>query len=141
MCSSDLDSGEGIGVARYVRDPNHPEVAEVAVAVIDDWQRRGVGTLLLEVISARAREAGITTFTALMLATNAEMMDLFEQLGPTRVIDRAAGTVEVEVPIPGRGVAASLRKLIRIAAEHELGPPATPPGRARRLPGRNSTCD
>jgi GNAT superfamily N-acetyltransferase len=59
----DEQTGEGIGVARYVRDQERPEVAEVAVTVIDDWQGRGLGTLLLEVISARAREEGITTFT------------------------------------------------------------------------------
>ena len=61
MIALDEQTGEGIGVARYVRDPDHPDVAEVAVTVIDDWQRRGVGTLLLDVISARAREEGITT--------------------------------------------------------------------------------
>ena len=61
----DEQTGEGLGVARYVRNSEHPDRAEVAVTVIDDWQGRGLGTLLLEVISARAREAGITTFTAL----------------------------------------------------------------------------
>jgi GNAT superfamily N-acetyltransferase len=76
MIALDEQTGEGIGVARYVRDPDHPHIAEVAVTVIDDWQRRGLGTLLLEVISARARTEGITRFTALMLATNKEMMDL-----------------------------------------------------------------
>jgi GNAT superfamily N-acetyltransferase len=55
MIALDEQTGEGIGVARYVRDPDHPDVAEVAVTVIDDWQGRGLGTLLLEVISARAR--------------------------------------------------------------------------------------
>ena len=60
MIALDEDTGEGIGVARYVRDPQRPEVAEVAVTVIDDWQGRGLGTLLLEVISARARDEGIT---------------------------------------------------------------------------------
>ena len=51
----DEKTGEGIGVARYVRDPQRPDVAEVAVTVIDDWQGRGLGTLLLEVLGARAR--------------------------------------------------------------------------------------
>jgi len=58
MIALDEQTGEGIGVARYVRDPDHRDVAEVAVTVIDDWQGRGLGTLLLEVISARAREEG-----------------------------------------------------------------------------------
>jgi GNAT superfamily N-acetyltransferase len=46
----------GLGVARYVRDVTRPDAAEVALTVIDDWQGRGLGTLLLEVISARVRK-------------------------------------------------------------------------------------
>jgi GNAT superfamily N-acetyltransferase len=90
----------GIGVARYVRDPMRPECAEVAVTVVDEWQGRGLGTLLLDVLSVRARQEGIGIFTALMLARNEQMMDLFEQLGPVRIVGRGAGTVEIEVAIP-----------------------------------------
>jgi hypothetical protein len=31
-------TGEGIGIARYIRDPHRPEAAEIAVTVIDAWQ-------------------------------------------------------------------------------------------------------
>ena len=96
----DEEGTEALGVARYVREPERPDAAEVAVTVIDDWQGRGLGTLLLEVISARARQEGVRTFTAWMLAQNREMMDLFEHLGPVQVVDREAGTVEIEVPLP-----------------------------------------
>ena len=120
-------SGEGVGVARYVRDPERREVAEVAVTVIDDWQGRGLGTLLLEVISARAREEGITTFTALMLASNEEMMDLLKRLDPVRIVDRGAGRVEIEVPIPEIGLAPALAKLLRIAARHDVAVPPVGP--------------
>src|SRR6476619_2159467 len=44
----DPATGEGLGVARYVRDPARYEIAEAAVAVIDDWQGRGLGRVLLE---------------------------------------------------------------------------------------------
>ena len=112
----DEESGEGIGVARYVRNSERPDVAEVAVTVVDGWQGRGLGTRLLEVASARAREEGIGTFTALMLATNQEMMSLLERLGPLRIVDREVGTVEIEMPIPEVGLSPALRKLLRIAA-------------------------
>jgi len=125
MIALDELSGEGIGVARYVRDPDHPDMAEVAVTVIDDWQNRGVGTLLLEVISARARAEGITRFTALMLATNREMMDLLQELDSVRIVDQELGTVEIEVPIPSAGLAPALRKMIRIAAQNDVGVPPT----------------
>jgi GNAT superfamily N-acetyltransferase len=116
----DEQTGEGIGVARYVRDPQRRDVAEVAVTVIDDWQGKGVGTLLLEVLSARAREEGITTFTALMLATNQEMMDLLEALGPVRIVDREAGTIEIEMPNPEVGLSPVLKKLLRVAARNDV---------------------
>jgi GNAT superfamily N-acetyltransferase len=125
----DEQCDEGVGVARYVRDPERPEAAELAVTVIDEWQGRGLGTLLLQAISLRAREEGITTFTALMLADNAEIMDLIEQLGTVRIIDRAAGPVEVEVPIHAVGVGPALRKLFRIAAASDI---AVPVGELRR---------
>jgi GNAT superfamily N-acetyltransferase len=55
------NTGEGIAVARHVRNPERADTAEFAVTAIDDWQGHGVGTLLLEVLSAGAREEGITT--------------------------------------------------------------------------------
>ena len=120
MIALDEATAEGIGVARYVRNSERPDAAEVAVTVIDDWQARGLGTLLLEVISARAREEGITTFTALMLATNRKMMDVIKALGPVRIVDMEAGTVEIEMPIPKLGLSPTLKKLLRISARNDI---------------------
>lgn len=116
IIATDETTGEGVGVARYVRRPDHPEAGEVAVTVIDEWQRRGVGTMLLEALSARAREEGLTSFTALLLASNEEMIDLLRHLGPFRVVDRERGTLEIEMPIPQGGLSPDLRKLLRISA-------------------------
>ena len=110
----------GLGIAHYRRSPERANTAEVALAVIDDWHGRGLGTLLLDVISARARQEGIMTFTARMLAENHEMRGLLERLGPVRIIDEAVGTVEVEVPIPAVRLAPALQKLLRIAARHDV---------------------
>jgi GNAT superfamily N-acetyltransferase len=98
-------------------------MAELALTVTDDWQGRGVGTVLLEVLCARAREEGISSFTALMLATNGTMMDLLEQLGPVRIVDRETCTVEVEVPNPTVTVGPALRRLVRVAAQHDIAVP------------------
>jgi GNAT superfamily N-acetyltransferase len=127
----DEETGEGVGVARYVRDPVRPDTAELAVTVIDDWQARGVGTLLVEVLSARAREEGITAFTALMLAGNADMLDMLSHIGPVRIVDQEAGTVEIEMQIPAIGLAPALRKLLRIAGQHDV---VVPPAQRDRLP-------
>lgn len=121
-------TGEGIGVARFVRDPERPDAAEVAVAVIDEWQGKGVGTVLLETIGARAREEGIATFTAVMLATNQQMLELLTALGEVTIVDRDVGTVEVEVPLQPVGLAPALTKLLKIAARTR----ASDPGGERR---------
>lgn len=90
------------------------------MTVIDDWQGKGVGTLLLEVLGARARAEGIKSFTALMLASNQEMMDVLDALGPMRIIDREAGTVEIEMAIPEAGLSPALRKLLRLVARNNM---------------------
>lgn len=129
------ETGEGIGVARYVRDAERLDAAEIAVTVIDDWQGRGIGTLLVEVLSARAREEGIGSFTALMLADNADMMDMLSRLGPVRIVDQEVGTVAIEMPIPQVGLAPALKKLLRIAARHDLVVPSD--GRRRGIAPRS----
>jgi GNAT superfamily N-acetyltransferase len=135
MIALEEETGEGIGVARYVRDPKCPDAAEVAVTVVDDWQGRGLGTLLLDVIGARARQEGISTFTAMILATNGTMMHLLNhEFGAVSVLDRQGGTVEVAVPIPAVGVAAALRELLRIAAMHDVAIPPRARYRPRRSP-------
>jgi GNAT superfamily N-acetyltransferase len=120
----DTDGGHGVGVARFVRHRDRFEAAEAAVTVADDWQGRGLGTLLLEVLAARAREEGITRFTALMLARNEDMMALLERLGPVHVLNREAGTVEVEAVLPPIGLSPQLRGLLRAAGDPEGPDPA-----------------
>lgn len=75
-----------IGVARYVRDPEHPDAAEAAIVVADDFQRRGLGTLLVEELGWRARMRGIRRFTATMASDNVPAQRLFEKL--TRHVER-----------------------------------------------------
>lgn len=73
--------GFGLGIARYVRDPDEPSVAEPAVTVLDRYQRLGVGTLLLSHLADHAMGNGIETFTAPVLAENAAMVALLARLG------------------------------------------------------------
>jgi GNAT superfamily N-acetyltransferase len=136
MIALDDRTGEGVGVARYLRTPDRPGVAEVAIAVIDEWRGRGVGRALLEVISARAREEGVTTFTALMPATSHEMRARLESLGQVRTVDQETGTVEVEIAMPELGVSPELRKLLAIAALPTDADPAERPMPAPRSAAR-----
>jgi GNAT superfamily N-acetyltransferase len=117
----DERDGEAVGVARYVRRRERPDVAELAVTVVDDWQGRGLGTALMDAIAARARQEGITAFTVMMLASNQPMMSLLEHLSEVRVLDRESGTVEIEVPIPPIGLPRALQRLLRLAARRDIG--------------------
>jgi GNAT superfamily N-acetyltransferase len=69
-----------IGVARYVRLPEEPLAAEVAIVVADPWQGRGVGTMLVEELGRRARGNGIVRFTASMAADNVPAHRLMAKL-------------------------------------------------------------
>jgi len=109
------ESGEGVGVARFVRSPEDRHVAELAVAVADDWQGHGVGSLLVAELAKRAREEGIACFTALALAENDAMLGLLEDLGEVRTGQPQLGTVELAVDLPDEGLS-RLRRLLRAVA-------------------------
>jgi len=88
--------GRGVGVARYIRDAADPEAADVAVTVIDAWQRRGLGTELLTWLCHRARQEGIRRFTALVVADNTATLGLLRRAG-ARMVCRDSDTLEYEV--------------------------------------------
>jgi len=109
------ETGEIVGVARYVRQPADPKRAEAAVTVRDEWQGRGVGTSLLHLLARRATGNGVEQFTGVCLAENREMLQLFDELGPS-TRHRADGDVtEVEVTLPTTATHA-IRPALRAAA-------------------------
>ncbi len=69
-----------IGVARLVRSADHQDTADVAVAVVDAWQSRGVGTVLASSLVARARELHIRRFTLLMAQDNEAAVRLMHRV-------------------------------------------------------------
>ena len=99
LLAMDPSTREALGVARFIRTPTDPRVAEVAIAVVDSWHGRGLGTALLEALAARAREEGVERFTGSVLAGNSPMLRLLRKLGPLAAIDRAGGVVEVEIEL------------------------------------------
>lgn len=71
-----------VGIARYVRHRADPERAEAAVTVMDAYQHRGIGTLLLRTLSTIARSNGITRLTGDVLWEN-ELLHALQAAGAT----------------------------------------------------------
>jgi GNAT superfamily N-acetyltransferase len=89
----------GVGVARYVRLPDDPEVAEAAVTVVDEYHGLGLGTLLIEALGAVALENGIRRFRGYLLIDNQPMVELLEEMGAEVEFD-SPGLYRVEVNLP-----------------------------------------
>ena len=122
----DPSSGEGLGVARYVRSAEDPELAEVAVTVADDWQGRGLGRALLDRLTYRARREGVRRFSALVQSDNWRSLGLVAGAGESQ---RWSDTGEVELVVielpPKRGIGARLARALRAAADGSLVPTQT----------------
>ena len=87
----------GFGVARYVRLAEDPTVAEVAVAVIDDMHRRGLGSLLLGLLYVLAGEHGVRTFLGTISPANDFLVRWARSLGAK--VHYEDGLYRVEVPV------------------------------------------
>lgn len=81
-----------VGVARYAAD--NDESCEFAVAVADDWQCRGIGTMLVPLLFEHAARAGFKLTYGTVLADNQRMIELANWLGLT-VDTPQAGEVTV----------------------------------------------
>ncbi len=94
-----LHEGEMVAVGRYDRERGHTDRAEVAFAVVDDQQGRGLGTRLLELLTNYARSHGIRGFRAFVLGENRQMMRVFRNSGYelNRTLD--AGVFTVDFPV------------------------------------------
>ncbi|HZC46301.1 MAG TPA: GNAT family N-acetyltransferase [Candidatus Acidoferrum sp.] len=69
-----------LGVGRYIRAAA-PKRAEVALAVLDEFQGRGIGTLLLQHLAIIADANGVTEFEADVLGDNRQMLKVFAHSG------------------------------------------------------------
>ncbi len=127
-----------LAVARYDLD-TRTNLAEAAFVVRDEWQGKGLGTLLFGALTAAAREQGIAGFTASVLADNVGMMRVFHHTGypiESRLVD---GTYELTIhfegtpdPAPSSTTPMSGSQALAGAADAEPVPPVdlveAPPG-------------
>ncbi len=92
----DGDRERFIGVGRYFRMQDRTR-AEVAFAVLDEYQGRGIATLLLEHLRRIANASGILEFTAEVMAANRHMLDVFRDSGFQQQSSNRGGIVHVSL--------------------------------------------
>ncbi|MHB1568258.1 MAG: bifunctional acetate--CoA ligase family protein/GNAT family N-acetyltransferase [Solirubrobacteraceae bacterium] len=85
-----------IAHAAYIREPT--ERAEVAFMVADDWQGKGISTVLLAQLAEVAEAHGITTFTAEVLPHNHKMIEVFRQSGFPVEMHSEPDAIAIELP-------------------------------------------
>jgi hypothetical protein len=113
---------DGVGVARFVRLADRPDVAEAAVVVVDELQGRGLGSLLLRALTTAARLRGVAHFRAEVLPENQPMRDLLQRFDPGAPIEREAQVLVYDLELPetedeAHPAAELLRAGLRLAAQ------------------------
>ena len=96
--TADHDEERLVAVARYVR-LDDPRSAEVAVAVIDEFQSRGLGTMMVRALAQQASGVGIRRFEGLVLHENLRMLRLLRRAG-AHLQNDGAGIVAFTVDLP-----------------------------------------
>ncbi|MBI4817889.1 MAG: GNAT family N-acetyltransferase [Deltaproteobacteria bacterium] len=91
----------GLGIARFIRLRERPEVAEAAITVIDEAQGLGLGKLLLTMLVLAARERGITRFQCDFLARNKGMHTLIERIADDVRYGHESGVMQAEFALEG----------------------------------------
>ena len=92
-------------------------VAEVSFLVEDAWQRRGIGTILLDALAETAREHGVTRFSADVLADNRVMLSVFRKAGYALTSNISYGVTHLEFPILYSEIAEARRHAQEAEAE------------------------
>lgn len=95
------DVYDPVALARVVRYTDVPDAADLAVTVKDEWQGRGVATVLLEVLM-RGRPSGVDRIVTEVFNDNRASLMMLHRLGRTTVEDLGSGVSEVVVELQPR---------------------------------------
>lgn len=92
------DELKGMGIARYVRLPEEPDAAEMAITILDEYQGRGLGAELQKQLMHYARMHGIRKLISYVLDENTSMLKILSRFGARS--QRASGNlIKVELDI------------------------------------------
>ncbi len=92
-----LPGEPGLGIARFIRLPDEPDTAELALTVIDKFQGLGLGAALLNILLVRAEQLNIRTLRALVLPDNYRVLRWMRRFGATTAYKD--GVVELKLSV------------------------------------------
>ena len=97
----DLDKSYDVGIAliRYIRDKTDPAKAEVALTVIDEYQNKGIGTLLYNEMLEYARKNKIKLLINCVMKENTIMLNILEKFGGD-IKDNSGNQFRIEIKLP-----------------------------------------
>lgn len=126
-----LDGDVAAAVGRWVRLDDEPSAADVALTVLDDYQRRGIGRMLIQILAVSARARGIGAFHFDVLAENEAMLGLLRSLGAVRtgqngVVHHVLDISRVSPPDMVQGDLIGLLEAARRGAASSISPDPTP---------------
>lgn len=85
-----------IAIGRIIRYPDDPRTADLAITVLDAWQRQGVGTALAQLL-AQHRPAGIESIRTMILASNLAALNLAARMGNVERRPAGQGALEIDI--------------------------------------------
>ncbi|MCK5151812.1 MAG: GNAT family N-acetyltransferase [Candidatus Thorarchaeota archaeon] len=99
ICAWDLSKDPilGIATAMYAAAKDEPDVAEAALTIIDKYQKRGLGTILLKALAYLAYENGFRHFRGYFLAANQGIVKLIKRFGAQA---RYSGESILQIDVP-----------------------------------------
>ena len=136
FCRTDHDHREGFVavdgsrgdderiVGHLCMEPDRSSAAEVAIAVAEEFQHRGIGRLLLTEGVAWARRERVAKLTATMFAGNTAIHRLLIGLGlPARERYIGAGVTEITIDLDPNGTASGAATSARLNVDRQATSP------------------
>lgn len=116
----------GLGIARFIRGADDRAVAEAAITVVDDMQRKGLGRILAVTLARAALERGVQRFRGEVLTDNQPVRQLLEEVGASvRAGTEGSLVFDVELAAPEphseRPLEVVARRILRAASSHLAG--------------------
>ncbi len=110
-----LIGGQPAGVGRFIVS-EQAGCAEIAIAVVDRFQRRGLGRALFDALVASARENGVETLCFSIAPSNRSVMRMIRGVDVT--LDEAEGMVTGRIAVEEVGPVDREEEYVRLLVEH-----------------------